>query len=105
MRALRQPAGQRAGSLRKASRRRGPVCPDTGAAGKKCFLLEVRNRTDLSHMDEFLARRKHPVHGHGIGLLNVQDVIRQCDGTLHMELQEGCFIITLPLPMTLTSRT
>lgn len=72
---------------------------------KKCFLLDVRNRTDLPHMDEFLTRRKRPAHGHGIGLLNVQDVIRQYDGTLHMELQEGCFIVTLLLPMTLTSRT
>ena len=35
---------------------------------KKCFLLEIKNCTDLEHMDAVRSAGKHPVHGHGIGL-------------------------------------
>lgn len=66
---------------------------------KKCFLLEIKNCTDLEHMDAIGSAGKHPVNGHGIGLLNVQDVLRKYNGTLHMDLQDHLFVVSLLLPM------
>ena len=66
---------------------------------KKCFLLEIKNCTDLEHMDAVRSAGKHPVHGHGIGLLNVQDVLRKYNGTLHMDLKDHLFVVSALLPL------
>lgn len=66
---------------------------------KKCFLLEIKNCTDLEHMDAVRSAGKHPVHGHGIGLLNVRDVLRKYNGTLHMDLKDHLFVVSALLPM------
>ena len=68
---------------------------------KKCFLLEIKNHTDLKDMDKIQFRNKWSADGHGIGLLNVQDVLRKYDGTLHMALQDDFFIVSFLIPMEL----
>ncbi len=72
---------------------------------KKCFLLEIKNRTDLKNTEEIRSRRKHPAGGRGIGLLNVQDVLCKYNGALHLHLQDDLFVASLLLPMAPPSRT
>ena len=52
-------------------------------------------------MDKIQFRNKWSADGHGIGLLNVQDVLRKYDGTLHMALQDDFFIVSFLIPMEL----
>ena len=43
-------------------------------------------------------RKKNP-QGHGIGLLNVRDVVRQYQGVIHMESEGGIFVISVLIPL------
>lgn len=72
---------------------------------KHCFLLEIKNCTDLKSIDQFQFFLKHPADGHGIGLRNVQDVLQKYDGTLQMDLQEDLLVASLLLPLQPLSRT
>ncbi len=66
---------------------------------KKCFLLEVRNSMcDAEKYGNRFVEKENP-QGHGIGLLNVGDVVRGYDGVMNTEMQNGVFDISVLLPI------
>lgn len=66
---------------------------------KKCFLLEVRNSMcDAEKYGNRFVEKENP-QGHGIGLLNVGDVVRGYDGVMNTEIQNGVFAISVLLPI------
>lgn len=68
-------------------------------AVKKCFLLDVRNSMNAAErLGEGLTEKENP-HGHGLGLLNVGDVVRGYNGVMNTETQDGIFNISVLLPL------
>lgn len=68
-------------------------------AVKKCFLLEVKNSMrDAEKQGNRFVEKENP-QGHGIGLLNVGDVVRGYDGVMNTEIQNGVFDISVLLPI------
>ncbi len=66
---------------------------------KKCFLLEVRNSMrEAEKQGNRFAEKENPQR-HGIGLLNVGDVVRGYDGVMNTEIQNGVFDISVLLPI------
>ncbi len=66
---------------------------------KKCFLLEVKNSMDRreKYTDGFT--NKVDSQEHGIGLLNVGDVVNRYNGAVHIEAEEGIFVISVLIPL------
>lgn len=66
---------------------------------KKCLFFEVRNPTELKSPSETVKSRKnHPEH-HGWGLANIKAVADAYHGTVHMEIKEGIFTLSVLLPL------
>ncbi len=65
---------------------------------KKCFLLEVRNSINATACHKSQLSNKKP-KGHGIGLLNIGDVIRRYHGVMNIEAGEDAFVISLLIPL------
>lgn len=66
---------------------------------KKCFLLEVTNSMAVAEQPGNGHTEKENPQEHGIGLLNVRDVVHKYDGTMDMEMQNGIFMISLLIPL------
>lgn len=66
---------------------------------KKFFLLEVRNSADKAEQYKAGHSNKGNAKEHGIGLLNVRDVVQRYHGVMNVESQDGAFTISLLLPM------
>lgn len=65
---------------------------------KKCFLIEVKNSMDRTEKYTEGATNKENVHEHGIGLLNVGDVVNKYNGVVKTEAQKGIFGISILMP-------
>ncbi len=65
---------------------------------KKCFLLEVKNSVDMAekYVDGF-TNKENP-REHGIGLLNVGDVVHGYNGVLNIESEKGMFVTSVLIP-------
>ncbi len=65
---------------------------------KKCFLLEVKNSMDRTekYIDGFTNKRNSQEHG--IGLLNVFDVVNKYNGGVNTEAENGIFVISVLMP-------
>ena len=66
---------------------------------KKFFLLEVRNSADKAEQYKAGHSNKGNAKEHGIGLLNVRDVVQRYHGVMNVESQDGVFTIALLLPI------
>lgn len=66
---------------------------------KKCFLLEVKNSTDRAEEYREGFSSKENVKEHGIGLLNVSDVVHKYNGVLNIESEKGIFVISVLIPL------
>lgn len=70
---------------------------------KKCFLLEVKNSVDIAEKNKTEATDritgKQNQAGHGIGLLNVHDVVHRYHGVISTEIQDGVFTISILVPL------
>ena len=84
---------------------RGPFINIQAGVVKKCFLLEVKNSTDTTDAPE----RDKPENRfsdkenqkkHGIGLMNVRDVVHKYDGTMNIETENGIFVISILVPLS-----
>ncbi len=62
---------------------------------KKCFLIEVKNSMDRTEKFTEGFTNKEDSQGHGIGLLNVGDVVNRYNGAVHIEAEEGIFVISV----------
>ena len=65
---------------------------------KRCFLLEVKNSTDLEEMENTGFGDRKRRKGHGVGLLNVRDVVQSYHGAMNIKAEEGVFVITVLIP-------
>lgn len=68
-------------------------------AVKKCFLLEVKNSMNAVEQKKGGPLGKENPQGHGIGLLNVGDVVRRYNGVLNTEMQNAVYDISILLPL------
>lgn len=68
-------------------------------AVKSCFLLEVKN--SMNEAEKHVAKKaeKEKLQGHGIGLLNVGDVVREYNGVMKTEIHNGVYDISVLLPL------
>ena len=57
-------------------------------AVKGCFLLEIKNSTHKENPEK-----------HGIGLLNIDDVVRNYNGVMNIEVKDGVFTVSILIPM------
>ena len=65
---------------------------------KKCFLLEVKNSMDRMEKSTKEFVNKDNLQEYGIGLLNVDDVVNRYNGAMHIEAEEGVFVISILMP-------
>ena len=65
---------------------------------KKCFLLEVKNSMDKAEKYTDGFTHKGDSQEHGIGLLNVGDVVNRYNGAVHKEAGKGIFVISILMP-------
>lgn len=66
---------------------------------KKCFLLEVKNSMNAAENPKGRIKEMEAPQGHGIGLLNVSDVVSGYNGVMNTEIQDGIFVISVLLPL------
>lgn len=76
-----------------------PFVSIQAGAVKKCFFMEVKNSTDPADQERHVFLHKTDSKGYGIGLLNVDDVVRRYDGVLNTEIQDDIFVISILIPM------
>lgn len=66
---------------------------------KKCFLLEVANSTNKTEWSKNGYSEKENPQEHGIGLLNVGDVVHRYNGAMNTEIQDGVFTVSVLIPL------
>lgn len=66
---------------------------------KKCFLIEVKNSVNMMEKNTTGFTAKENPWEHGIGLLNVGDVVHEYNGVLHTESENGIFITSVLIPL------
>ena len=66
---------------------------------KKCFLLEVKNSMDRTEKYADGFTNKGDSQEHGIGLLNVGDVVHKYNGVVKTEAEKGIFVISVLMPL------
>lgn len=66
---------------------------------KKCFLLEVRNSTEITDNCEIGFTKKKNSSKYGIGLLNISDMINKYNGTMNIEVLNNIFTISVLIPL------
>lgn len=69
-------------------------------AAKKCLLMEVANSTAAAERSESGYTEKINLPEYGIGLLNVEDVVRRYNGAMNIEINSGVFVISVLLPLS-----
>lgn len=67
---------------------------------KRCFLLEVKNSMDRAEKYEEGFTNKRDEKEHGIGLLNVEDVVNKYNGAVSAEAESGIFVISVLMPLS-----
>ena len=72
---------------------------------KKCFMLEVKNSantTDTPKKDKSKNEFSDKVNPgrHGIGLLNIRDVVHKYDGAMNIETEKSVFVISVLVPLS-----
>ncbi len=65
---------------------------------KKCFLLEVKNSMDRMEKYAEGFTNKGDSQKHGIGLLNVGDVVNKYNGAVNAEAEGDIFVISILIP-------
>ena len=66
---------------------------------KKCFLLEVKNSMDRTEKYTDGSTNKENPQRHGIGLLNVRDVVHRYNGVVDVDAENGIFILSILMPL------
>ena len=93
-------------ALEACGRMRGDECRFINIQAKtvkKCFLLEVKNSMDRTEKYPDGFTHKGDSQEHGIGLLNVSDVVNRYNGAVHKEAGKGIFVISILMPLNDTA--
>ncbi len=69
-------------------------------AVKSCFLIEVENSMDITEKYTSGMTNKGSPQEHGIGLVNVSDVVFRYNGVVNSEAENGVFVISILIPLT-----
>lgn len=69
-------------------------------AVKSCFLIEVKNSMDITEKYAVGTSNKESAQEHGIGLLNISDVVQRYNGVVNTEAENGIFVISILMPLT-----
>lgn len=74
-----------------------------GGKVKQCFLLVISNRAEIrispfAAAGRFSSSKKSDPEKHGMGLLNVSDIVRKYNGEWEIETGEGRFTISVLMP-------
>ena len=88
-------------ALEACGRMRGDECRFINIQAKtvkKCFLIEVKNSMDKAEKFTEGFTNKGDAQKHGIGLLNVSDVVNRYNGAVHKEAGKGIFVISILMP-------
>ena len=88
-------------ALEACGRMRGDECRFINIQAKtvkKCFLIEVKNSMDKAEKFTEGCTNKGDSQKHGIGLMNVSDVVDSYNGAVHKEVGKGIFVISILMP-------
>ena len=88
-------------ALEACGRMRGDECRFINIQAKtvkKCFLIEVKNSMDKAEKFTEGFTNKGDSQKHGIGLMNVSDVVDSYNGAVHKEFGKGIFVISILMP-------
>ena len=88
-------------ALEACGRMRGDECRFINIQAKtvkKCFLIEVKNSMDKAEKFTECCTNKGDSQKHGIGLMNVSDVVDSYNGAVHKEFGKGIFVISILMP-------
>lgn len=66
---------------------------------KKCFLLEVKNSAHAWKKPQAGSASRENPERHGIGLLNVRDIVDKYNGVMNIEFQNDIFVISILVPL------
>ena len=66
---------------------------------KKCFLFEVKNSMNRAEKHDGGFTNKENPREHGIGLLNVRDVVHRYNGVMNIETENGIFVVSILIPL------
>ena len=74
---------------------------------KKCYVLEVKNSADMQNesyinstdKSVYIFAKNKSRTGHGIGLLNVKDVVNKYNGVMNIEILDRIFTVSILLPL------
>ncbi|MDE5865042.1 MAG: ATP-binding protein, partial [Lachnospiraceae bacterium] len=69
-------------------------------AVKSCLLIEVKNSMDITEKYAVGTSNKESAQEHGIGLLNINDVVQRYNGVVSTEAENGIFVISVLMPLT-----
>lgn len=64
---------------------------------KHCFLLEVQNSAEEPYVHGAADRKNSKIHG--VGLLNVNDVVNRYNGVVNINFQNAVFTISILIPI------
>ena len=75
-----------------------------GGKIKKCFLLVVKNRAEAKDIPcpmqgKNVFAKKDDTENHGIGLMNVRDIVYKYNGEWEIETGKGVFTVSILLPL------
>lgn len=63
------------------------------------LLLEAKNSADMEDKHKIGFTNKGNPEEHGIGLLNISDVVHKYNGVMNIEVQNGIFTISVLVPL------
>lgn len=66
---------------------------------KRCFLMEVQNSTCTMEQNKSDFINKEDSKKHGIGLLNIKDVVRRYNGVMSINHQNDIFMVSILIPL------
>lgn len=69
-----------------------------GRMVKNCYLLEGKNSMDKKSAGREEIKDSGKAERQGLGLSNISDTVRRYHGTMHVEMKENVFVITILLP-------
>ena len=70
-----------------------------GKMVKKCFFFFLKNSADMSDKNKVKSAGKANPEEHGIGLLNISDVVHRYNGVMNIDVQNGVFLISVLIPL------
>lgn len=69
---------------------------------KKCFLLEIKNSTDMQDIQEMEYSRKRNGKAPGLGFTSIREVVYHYQGTMNVEVKNNMFSLSILIPIPIS---